>query len=240
MNRGDRQQPTGPRPVRRSTMPPKPSLPEGERPHIPREVYRELKTSAKAGVLDDAARAFGAAIEALDAGDTARARTLLDWVKHVASRSAAVREALGIVAYQEGDFATAHSELLTYRRLSGRADQNHLLADCARAAGRHEKVLEYVREMRRPEIPRDRQVEGLIVLAGDRADRGDLRGALAVLEEAGLKPVKVEVWHPRLWYAAGDLAERMGDRALARDYFEAILAIDEDFLDAADRLAALA
>jgi tetratricopeptide (TPR) repeat protein len=206
---------------------------------VARDAWRELQSTAPPTALDDVVRAYGAAGEALSAGELARALELLAWAKDVAPRSAVVREALGVARYQAGEYAEAQAELLAYRRLSARYDQNHVLADCARALGRHEKVAEYVDELRRANVPRDRVVEGLIVLAGDRADRGDYRGALAALEPAGLEPDAVEPWHPRVWYVAGDISDRMGDTDAARDFFEAIVSVDEDFLDAAERLDAL-
>ncbi|MBA2579071.1 MAG: tetratricopeptide repeat protein [Euzebyaceae bacterium] len=184
-------------------------------------------------------RAYGAAGDALAAGDAGRAVELLAWAKTVAARSVAVREALGIALYLTGEYPAAHSELLAYRRLSGRHDQNHLLADCARAGGRPDRVAEYVTEMERAGAPPDRVVEGLIVLAGSRADGGDVDAALAVLDRAGLDPEHVEPWHPRLWYTAADLYERRGDKDRARDYFEAITSTTDDFLDVDERIAAL-
>lgn len=183
--------------------------------------------------------AFGGAGDALVAGDLDRATELLVWAKSAAARSSAIREALGVVRYHAGDFAGAHSELLAYRRLSGRQDQNHLLADCARAAGRPEKVVEYVGAMDPDTVPADRVAEGILVLAGDRADRGDLQGALGALERADLAPADVQDYHVRLWYLAADLSERLGDRDAARDYLDAISAVEPDYLDAAERLAAL-
>ncbi|MGH8903091.1 MAG: tetratricopeptide repeat protein [Egibacteraceae bacterium] len=185
------------------------------------------------------ARAFAAAGNALEGGDVDRATELLIWAKSAAARSAVIREALGVARYLAGDFVGANRELLAYRRLSGRKDQNHLLADCARAAGQSEKVAEYVDEMMRAGVAPDRVAEGLLVLAGERADRGDLRGSLSALERADLNSCRIQPWHPRLWYFAGDLHEQLGDLDRARDYFEAITAVEEDFFDAKDRLAAL-
>jgi tetratricopeptide (TPR) repeat protein len=174
------------------------------------------------------------------AGQPERALPYLEWAKSVAPRSAAVREALGIAHYMTGDYAAASAELTAYRRLSGREDQNHLLADSARAAGRPDKVAEYVEAMVRDErVDAERRVEGLIVLAGDLADRGDVEGGLAVLGRAGLHPRRIEPWHPRVWYAAADLSARIGDRAREREFLEAVLAVDEEFLDAAERLQGL-
>ncbi len=232
---GGEQRPFRPERVR---QPRRPRLPE-ERPRLPRDVHRDLRAASPPAALDDVMRAFGAASDALADADLGRAGELLAWAKHVAPRSAVVREALGVVRYSEGEFAAAQSELLTYRRLSGQQDQNHLLADCARAAGRSDRVREYVEEMIAAGVARDRVVEGLIVLAGDLADRDDPRGALETLDRASLDPTVIEAWHPRLWYVAADICQRMGDEERACDYFEAILAVDEAFEDVADRLAAL-
>jgi tetratricopeptide (TPR) repeat protein len=237
----------GSRPVRkragqsrpaRKHMPRKPGLPE-EVPRLRRDVYRDLRAASHPGELDDVVRSFAAAEEALTEGNAARAVEVLTWAKSVAPRSAAVREALGIAHYLGGDFGPAHSELLAYRRLSGNHDQNHLLADCARALGKPDKVGEYVQEMQAANAPPDRLAEGIIVLAGDRADRGDVEGALAVLDRVGLNPEQVEGHHLRVWYFAADLAQRLGRTDEAREYLEAITAVDEEFLDAADQLAAL-
>lgn len=222
----------------RKASPRRPSLPE-ERPVIPRDAWRDLRATVPANVLDEVVKAVGAASEALESGDAKRATELLTWAKSAASRTATIREALGITHYVAGRYPEAHSELLTYRRLSGNADQNHLLADCARAMGRHEKVATYVDEMIAANVDADRVAEGLLVLAGDRADRGDLDGALTVLQRAKLAPDRVQSWHPRIWYLTADLLERMGRRGEARQYFEAIAAVDDEFGDVEERLAAL-
>ena len=208
-------------------------------PRVPAEVFRDLRGTAPTGELDDLIRAFVAAGEALERDDLPRALQLLTWAKATAQRSAVIREALGVALYLAGDYAAATSELQTYRRLSGRNDQNHLLADCARATGRRDKVREAVEGMDPARDGADRWVEGLIVLAADLADAGDLEGARGVLGRAGLDPERIEPWHPRLWYAAADLAQRAGDSVEAAELFGAIVAVDEEFLDAAQRLAAL-
>jgi hypothetical protein len=218
--------------------PPRPALPE-ERPKLTGDVYRELRATTRPSGLVDVMRAVAAASDAIEEGDLDRATELLTWAKNVAARSAVIREALGVTRYLAGDFVGANRELLAYRRLSGRQDQNHLLADCARAAGRSEKVAEYVDEMVRAGAPAERVAEGLLVLAGERADRGDLRGSIRALELAGLDARRIQPWHPRLWYFAGDMYERLGDLEAARHYFEAIATVEDDFFDANERLAAL-
>lgn len=208
-------------------------------PRVRRDVHRDLRAAAQPKELDDVVRAVVAARDAVEAGDPARALELLGWAKSVAPRSVVIRETLGIAAYHAGEFETAHRELLAYRRLSNRQDQNHVLADCARALGRYDKVDEYVAAMAGAGVDEERLAEAAIVQAGARADRGDLDGAIAVLERAGLDGADIRHYHARLWYAAGDLWERRGDRERAREYFEAIRAVDEDFLDVEERLGDL-
>lgn len=222
----------------RKPGPRRPALPE-DRPIVPRDAWRDLRATVPPNVLDDVVKAVGSATDALEAGDVAGATELLTWAKSVAPRTATIREALGVTHYAAGRFPDAHSELLAYRRLSASHDQNHLLADCARAAGRHDKVREYVEEMVQAGVDPARVAEGVIVLAGDRADSGDLEGALETLKQADLDPEKVQPWHPRLWYVAADLSERLGFMDAAREYFEAILAVDDEFGDVDERLAAL-
>lgn len=211
----------------------------GDVPRVRRDVHRDLRAAAPPKELEDLIRVVVAARDAVESGEPGRAVELLTWAKSVAPRSVVVRETLGIAAYHAGDFELAHRELLAYRRLSHNQDQNHLLADCARALGRLEKVDEYVSDMAGADVDRARVVEAAIVQAGARADRGDLDGALAALARGGLDDVEIRPYHARLWYAAADLCERQGDRDRAREYFEAIATVDDDFLDVEERLREL-
>jgi len=211
----------------------------GERPRLPSDVYRDLK-AATGGDVESVAADYAAAGVALEQGDTVGAIELLRRCRQRASRSAAVREALGIALYLHGQYREAGRELSAYRRISGRLDQNHLIADCARANGQIDKAESLVAEMMRADVPADRVAEGLLVVAGARADRGDLHAALAALHRVDLAPRDVQPYHLRLWYLAGDLHERLGEREQAESMFNAIATIDPEFLDAAERAAALA
>jgi len=210
----------------------------GDRPRLPSDVYRDLK-AATGGDVESVAADYAAAGVALEAGDTRRAITLLQRAKQRASRSAAVREALGIALYLDGQYREAGRELSAYRRISGRLDQNHLLADTARANGQLDKAESLVAEMMRADVPADRIAEGVLVIAGVRADRGDPRAALAALHRIDLSPREVQPYHLRLWYLAGSLHEQLGERDEAVSLFNAITTIDPEFLDAAERSAAL-
>ncbi len=211
----------------------KPWIPE-DAPRLTGPAWKDVQRAAPPGTAPEVARAITTASEVLDE-EPDRARALLDWAKSVAPRSAAVREAIGVAAYRSGDFATAASELSHYRRMSGREDQNHLLADSLRATGRGDRVRELIEAMEGRAQPQ-RQVEGWIVYAGSLADRGDDLRALAVLERLDLEPDRIEPHHLRLWYLAADLCERLGDDDRAQDYLHAIAAFDAEFLDVAERL----
>lgn len=220
---------------------PKPPLP-AERPQLPGGVYRDIRRTTRQDEVEEVAAAVGAAGEALEAGELERAIELLAWASSRAPRSTAVREGLGVAYYLAGRFEDCQRELLAYRRMSGRADQNHLLADSARALDRTDRVLELVDEMLAAhaagKVPIDRVIEAIIVQAGIRADAGDYAGALATLDRAPL-PAELGTPHARTWYAAGDIADRAGDRDLAREYFGAVLTVEEDFMDAAERVKTL-
>ncbi len=83
--------------------------------------------------------------------------------------------------------------------------------------------------------------EGRLVLAGTRADGGDLTGAVTLLVEAGAGRLvrNPAERHLRQWYVLGDLMERSGDLPKARELFLRISAVDPDAYDvsAAARVA---
>jgi tetratricopeptide (TPR) repeat protein len=217
---------------------PTPGTPDRSRPRLPGPVYRDLK-AASGAQLDAVATAYADAGEALESGDVTRAVTLLTDAKRRAARSAVLREALGIALYLDGRFKDAGRELAAYRRMSGRQDQNHLLADCARANGQPGKAEELVDEMIAAKVASDRVAEGLLVVAGARADRGDVDAALAVLHRVDLEPHTVEPHHLRLWYLAAELESRRGDDEAALGYLQAIATVDPAFLDVAEQLSAV-
>lgn len=223
-------------------VPPKPDIPAEVRSDVPGSVWKELKGTAKDPA--EVAKALTIAGDAMAEGDLERALTYLRWAKSEAGRSSAVREALGIALYHAGDYAGALSELQTYRRLSGRTDQNHLLADCLRATGREPaKVGEAVQEMDPDRDELDRFVEGVIIWASALADAGDVEGGRAVLrqllEEIEIDVEDVPAYAVRLWYVAGDLAERSGAAAQARRWFQRVATVDEDLYDVRERLTHL-
>lgn len=190
---------------------------------------------------DEVALALSIGSAAIDEGLPAVALEYLRWAKHHAAGVPAVREALGIAAYLDGDFATAQRELATYRRLTGKNDQDHVFADCQRALGKPvDRVAELIEGMLASDAPRDRKVEGLIVWASAIADDGRADAARALLRRhapsvavpARGTPTESDL---KLWYVEADLAQRTGDRAAALDGFARVVAADPSFHDARER-----
>jgi hypothetical protein len=81
--------------------------------------------------------------------------------------------------------------------------------------------------------------EGRIVTAGSLADRGDLPGAIRLLEHGWQYPKRPQVHHLRRAYALADLYERAGDISRARELFGRLSAADPAFADVAARARAL-
>lgn len=214
----------------------KPIIPE-DVPRVSKPVWRDIDAATAHGLAPEVARAVSGAAE-LAESDPERATALLRWAKETAPRSAAVREALGVDAYRRGDYQTAASELGAYRRISGRQDQNHLLADSLRATGRGDRVRELVEAMG-DDVDEERRLEAHLVHAGTLADAGDVLRAREVLERAGGQPRAAGTQHLRLWYLAADLSLELGDRSHAVELLQAVVTLDPDFLDAAERLVEL-
>src|SRR5690606_20408852 len=115
--------------------------------------------------------------------------------------------------YLRGEFKAALTELRAYKRLSGRDDQDHLVADCLRGSGAPPaEVGEVVQAMVGGDAPADRRLEALLVWAGTVADAGDVAAGRAVLRRADRDLVDAAGpdARDRLTYVAGDLAERAG------------------------------
>ena len=64
------------------------------------------------------------------------------------------------------------TELKAYRRISGRVDQNHLIADTLRALGRPGEAVPLAEEELRGAAPNDAKAEAVIVAASALADQG--------------------------------------------------------------------
>ncbi|MGH2810142.1 MAG: hypothetical protein ACRDIA_04585, partial [Actinomycetota bacterium] len=174
------------------------SKPGGEA-ELPRQWVTELRHTAKAGTADRAVEAIVSAMEAFSSDDFARSAALGEIAKKCAPRSGLTRELLGLAYYRDEKWHEAARELLTYRRLTGSLDENHVIADCYRALGRPDRALEIVEEVKQADVDPEIWAELAIVAAGALADKGERQRALVHLLKADLRPRSVQEYHLRLW-----------------------------------------
>ncbi len=195
-------------------------MPVDEEPRLPKAVRREIdRVLGRGDRARDVALALSIGGEAIDLEQPEIALEVLAWAKHVAPRIPAVREAYGIARYLDEDWAGALTELQAYRRMTGRVDQNHVIADCLRGLGRElDRVAEIVEELLAEErAPEDRRAEGVVVWASALADEGDVGAARALLRRFLDRPGKADQPHDlRVRVLAASLAERDGDHDDAR------------------------
>ncbi|MEZ5145013.1 MAG: hypothetical protein R2726_21235 [Acidimicrobiales bacterium] len=203
------------------------------------EVRQELERavgSTRAARLDarlgDAARAF----RRDRFGDAAR---ILRPLATEAPSAAAVRELYGLTLYRQGRWRAAAKELEAFRLLTGSTEQHPVLADCYRALRRWDEVDGLWAELREASPSAALVTEGRIVTAGAAADRGDLAGAIALLEQGWKRPRRPQDHHLRRAYALADLYERAGDVARARELFGWLAGVAPDVTDADRRRRAL-
>ncbi len=173
-------------------------------------------------------------------GDDVASREFAAEAKRLAGRVACVREAFAIASYRAGDYAEALSELRAVRRMRGGDEFVPMMADCERALGKPEKALELLRGITLGGLDPETRAEILIVMAGARADMGQVDAALVTLEAPDLTTSPDAAARARMQFAYADLWDRSGDRDKARQWFTSALESDpEDVIGAADRLAAL-
>ncbi len=157
-----------------------------------------------------------------------------------AGRVPAAREALGMVAYRQGDFARALTEFRTVRRLSGSSHLLPLMVDCERGLGRHDRALDLAASPEAKQLAEDERIELAIVVAGIRRDLGQTDAALIALQIPALRRKKLGQAGARLAYAYADTLATLGDLAGAREWFARAALADVDLTtDAAERLEEL-
>jgi tetratricopeptide (TPR) repeat protein len=142
--------------------------------------------------------------------------------------------------YRLGQWLDAADHLEQARRLNPGSAMNHpVLADCYRALKRYEKVDELWRELREASPDAAIVAEGRIVAAASQADRGDLSGAVRIMEQGRKDPAVPREHHLREWYVLADLYDRSGDVIKARSVFRKIERVDPAFADVVRRLEEL-
>ena len=164
-------------------------------------------------------------------------KTVVDAIPNAPS----ARELVALSQYQLGFWKAALPNLEAFAALTGSVDMHPVRMDCHRALGRPKKVEALWDEVRRGSPDPEVLTEGRLVLAGTRADNGDLTGAINLLVEAGAGRLvrNPADRHLRQWYVLADLTERSGELPRARELFLRIAAVDPDAYDVADRLESL-
>ncbi len=214
-------------------------------PHIPDEITPdmlekgllfELRTLPE-GLAEIVARHLVAADLALVEGDVTLARAHIAAAKRRAGRVAPVREAAGIAAYLDGDYAEAIAELRTVRRMTGADEYVPMLADCERGLGRPQRALELIKEVDLRKVDVATKVELTLVAAGARADMGQVDAALVVLQIPELTKLPKGGPRARLQYAYADLLERAGRLDESREWMRKAAKSDVDGVtDAQERV----
>lgn len=199
----------------------------------------DVRATAHAGRADEAIKLLEEAVSALSRNRPKPAAQAASAAKALAPRSGAIREVLGIAHYQQERFREALTELQAYRRMTGRVDQNHLMADSHRALGAPQKAVALVQEVLGARVPDEVRAEAAVVGGAALADLGRYDEALTLLRKFSTKPEIARPHDLRVWYVTGDVLERAGRRAEAAKEFRRIVRHDPSALDAGERLAAL-
>ncbi len=203
------------------------------------DVAEDLLRAAPAARAAKYQERLATAADALDRGRFDDARRMVQPVLRDLPTMAFGHEIAGLALYRTGQWRKAAAELEVARQLDRTLNHHAVLADCYRALKRYDLVDQLWLEVREGSPGPELMAESRIVAAGAMADRGDLKGALKLMERAGDVPKKVREHHLRQWYVLGDLHDRSGDIIKARRLFGMIAEIDPQFADVSDRLRGL-
>jgi len=230
----------GPRLAPRKPKLPEPRIAEGVTgKELDRSVHIQLRTLSKENA-EGVAQHLVMVAALLEADDLDGALAHAETAVRRAGRVPAAREALGLVAYRQGDWARALAEFRTARRLSGSSHMLALMVDCERGLGRPERALELATSPEAGTLAVEDRVELAIVVSGIRRDLGQLDASLQALDIPQLKGTARKPWSARLAYAQAEALLALGRTEQARTWFARAADVDEDLLtDAADRLAEL-
>jgi hypothetical protein len=230
----------GPRLAPKKPKLPEPRIAEGVTgKELDRSVHIQLRTLSKENAPGVAQHLVMVAA-LLEADDLDGALAHAETAVRRAGRVPAAREALGLVAYRQGDWARALSEFRTARRLSGSSHMLPLMVDCERGLGRPERALELATSPEARTLAVEDRVELAIVVSGIRRDLGQLDASLLALDIPQLAGTARKPWSARLAYAQAEALLALGRQEEARRWFARAADVDEDLqTDAADRLAEL-
>lgn len=215
---------------------PEPAIPDGVTgKELDRAVWTQLRTLTKENAEGVAQHLVMVALLLDDDVDGALAHA--ETAVRRAGRVPAAREALGLVAYRQGDWAKALAEFRTVRRLSGSSHVLPLMVDAERGLGRLEKALDLAASPEAKTLARDERVELAIVVSGIRRDLRQFDVAAAGLRIPELSGSAHKPWSARLSYAYAEALLALGDVAGAREWFARAVDTDDTLeTDASERL----
>ncbi|MSY11689.1 MAG: tetratricopeptide repeat protein, partial [Actinobacteria bacterium] len=193
-------------------------------------------TPLRARTLNERVEAAQGALDRERFGD---ARRMVTPVIREAPDMTSAQEILGLAQYRLGNWRQAAVALEAYRTYGGGVENHPVLADCYRAMRKYGPIDALWEELKTASPSAGLVAEGRIVVAGAKADQGDIEGAIDLLRSSERAPAKVRDHHLRLWYVLADLYDRSGDVTKARSLFARILANDPEFADVAERMRQL-
>jgi tetratricopeptide (TPR) repeat protein len=206
---------------------------------LDREVHQQLRTLSKENA-DGVAKHLVMVAALLEADELDAAMAHAETAVRRAGRVPAAREALGMVAYRQGDWARALGEFRTVRRLSGSSHLLPLMVDCERGLGRPERALDLAASPEAKDLSLAERIELAIVVSGIRRDLGQVDAAVIALQLPQLSSGAHRPWTARLFYAYADALLARGDRAGAREWFANAVDADTELeTDAGERLSEL-
>jgi tetratricopeptide (TPR) repeat protein len=210
------------------------------RSSLPRDVVAELRQTAKPGRAEQAISRLERAAQLLERGDARGALAEAEKAKGFAPRSSSVREIAGLALYRLERYREALTEMQAYRRMSGRADQNHIIADCLRAVGRPDRAVPLAEEaLGSRGVPIAAKTESVVVAASALADQGRFDQALGLLRRIRTRDDVAGPEVLRVWYVTADILERQGRKQDAAREFRKIMRHDAGAYDVAERIERL-
>jgi tetratricopeptide (TPR) repeat protein len=151
---------------------------------------------------------------------------------------APVRELTGLAAYRAERWSMAKIHLRAHFTITGDPEHLPLVMDCDRANRRYRALDKTYEELESSEPTAEVLSEARIVLAEAWADQRKFTEAIDLLVRAGAaKQLRNPSFrHVRLWYTLGDIFDRAGDVAAARELFARVVIAEPEAYDAAARL----